>query len=67
LPEREISTVEELLELFPDVKDIFIDGLSDRSRGLQTAQSRRRTIRARRRRAHARTYSSPIRTRLRHV
>jgi len=26
LPERKISTVEELLELFPDVKDIFIDG-----------------------------------------
>ncbi|HUV03432.1 MAG TPA: transposase family protein, partial [Desulfobacteria bacterium] len=26
LPERKISTVEELLELFPDVKDLFIDG-----------------------------------------
>ncbi|MBK5189921.1 MAG: transposase [Methanosarcinales archaeon] len=26
LPERKISTVEELLELFPGVKDLFIDG-----------------------------------------
>ena len=26
LPERKISTMEELLELFPDVKDLFIDG-----------------------------------------
>lgn len=26
LPERKISTVGELLELFPDVKDLFIDG-----------------------------------------
>jgi hypothetical protein len=26
LPERKISTVEELLELFPSVKDLFIDG-----------------------------------------
>ena len=26
LPERKIGTVEELLELFPGVKDLFIDG-----------------------------------------
>jgi hypothetical protein len=26
LPERKISTVEELLEAFPDVMDLFIDG-----------------------------------------
>ena len=26
LPERKINTVEELLEIFPDVRDLFIDG-----------------------------------------
>ena len=26
LPERKISTMEELLEVFPDVRDILIDG-----------------------------------------
>ena len=26
LPERKISTLEELLEVFPDVRDLFIDG-----------------------------------------
>jgi hypothetical protein len=26
LPERKISTVEELLEVFPDVRDLFVDG-----------------------------------------
>ena len=62
LPERKISTVEELLELFPDVKDLFIEARSDRFRGLKTARSRRRTIQVRRRRTRARTCSSPIRT-----
>jgi hypothetical protein len=62
LPERKISTVEELLELYLTLRTYLSTALSDRSRGLKTARSRRQTILARRRRTLARTYSSPIRT-----